>query len=74
MNFFKRKPKRHVIGFDVVFSEGGKIYTYQKTPTQFAEKMKEHFLLGKEDPFSVVAIWSDGAHEKVKITKEWKNS
>lgn len=69
MGLFSRKPKRRLIGFNVVFEKGGRTYTYQKTREQMQEYISDRYAIRGSLPYSVEAIFSDGSTEPA-IAKE----
>jgi len=64
---WKRKKKK-LLGFDVVFDEGGKTYVYQKTAEEMEQIIRDRYVLRGEVPYSVEAIYSDGHREKITFS------
>lgn len=72
---FRKRKKVRVIGHRVLFEEGGKEYSYNKSQEDMEEIVRERAMIRQELPFRVTGISSDGSefiwindHEVTKST------
>lgn len=69
MRWFKRARKEPVELWNVQFDDGGQIYTYRRTATDFTREMQERYMVRGAMPHRIEVL-RDGQVCRVELREE----